>query len=372
MRQHAPPPTKFAAPGLQPKAPSTRPAAHAPPPTVYGASRVQAKPDTRQAPACRCGAGTPTGVIQRMKAIEFFNDEVESKIKGRNDKGISLGMEVERKPRKYDKDREEQILRYISTYFFYLANLINQKQDAEVEAMLLEDRILLSANNSKTMYSVYEWIMNQNVKLVDVMIRTLDTGGDKRGERVIDGFQTSLMEPMENSDSSTLKLMKALMLEDVENVVEKVAIKRKGKLSSNIFSGKDYAEKIILIDGLSQHAEQKLLLALVQSNYPKNKSVVIRGKKRPCTGCWLCLGFVKDVLGYNISYNRNPGRAWKNSISSLKDFVSLTIGKQYEKEAEEWALKRIGEVKKNTFKTHISVGRDGERDQGYDTESEEE
>jgi hypothetical protein len=372
VQRHVPPPTRFAVSGLQPKAPSVRPVVHAPPPTVYGTSRVQAKPDTRQVPGCRCGAGVPTGVIQRAKAIEFFNKEVESKIKGRNDKGISLGMEVERRPRKYDKEREEQILRYVSTYFLYLANAISQTQDAEVEAMLLQDRILLSANNPKTMGSVYRWIINQNDQLVDVMIRTLDTGSDKRGERVIDGFQTSLMEPLEDFDPNALKLLKALMLEDVEEAVEKVAIKRKGKLSSGIFTGKDYAEKIILIDGLAQHAEQKLLLALVQANYPKNKKVIIRGKKRPCTGCWLCLSFVREVLGYDISYNRNPGRAWKNSISSLKDFVSLAIGKQYEEKAGKWAEERIKEVRMNTFRTHISVGRDGVRDQGYDTESEEE
>ncbi|HEV7368727.1 hypothetical protein, partial [Arenibaculum sp.] len=116
-------------------------------------------------------------------------------------------------------------------------------------------------------------------------------------------------------------------------------------------------------------------LALVTSGLPKDTQAVIRGKKRPCFGCWLCLSFAKEVLGYSgLNFNENPGKAWKNSIDSLSNLVNLAVQRKIsEKVIDRWASEKMGLHKKDQLYTYISSGFLGVgQDQGYDTESDDE
>lgn len=393
MRQHAPPPTKFGPrSSAQPKLLRVaKGGSHAPPPTQYGGVAAQTKPATRATivhrppptryqtavavqPKSACGCCSPIGVIQRMEGIEYFNEQVDLGVGNAiNFAGQSLGSEVVRKKRSFGGEKDAKFLRNLSTFFWYVGKAILDDPDAEVETMYVNNRILVSANNPNTMKEIHKFILGNSA--FHEFIRTdLDdeASDDPRGLRTLGNFHTQTTGP-DTSVNSAL-VLQSILFEKCSEYVQLATVRRSG-MSTDVITAPEFDNKMILVNGLPLHAEQKLLLALVSSSLPKTAPVVIRGKKRPCLGCWLCLTFVKEVMGYtNLDFNMRPGKAWKNAISSLDTFITFALKKKVADDTiQEWAKQKIDAHKKGSIFTYISANFSGTgQDQGYDTGSEDE
>lgn len=379
-RKFAPPPTKFqGSVSAQPKAAiaSGRPQ-HLPPPTRF-ASRpsVQAKVGPPTAAALRapsCGCCRPGAAIQRMEGIEYFNNAVDDKVGNAiNFAGQSLGPEVQRPKRSFSGERDAQFLRNLSTFFWYVGKAILDDPDAEVESMFVNNRVVISANNPNTMKEIHKFILG-NATFEEFVRTDLDSEAedDPRGLRALNRIYNYTLGP--GTSVSSALVLQSIALEKCKEFVALATVRRAG-ISTDILTAPDYDNKLVLVNGLPIHAEQKLLLTLVSSSLPKNTGVIIRGKKRPCLGCWLCLTFVKEVMGYsNLDFNIRPGKAWKNAISSLESFINIAYKAKVDKGAiEDWAKKKIKAHKDGLLSTYISMNDAGTaQDQGYDSGSDDE
>ena len=293
---------------------------------------------------------------------KYFVEETKNRYTGRNDSGVVFGTgPVLREPRSYRSEENERFLRYISTFFFHYVNAYC-RGDAEVEAMLLPDRLLLSSNSPKAMRELFE-LMKTEKTLLETLRSQTPEGTDTRGVRVNENLYQIISTPDPRSEAALL--LQSLSLDDIEDTLRLVG----ANTVSEALTSPDYSEKLILVEGLSVHAEQKLMLGLVASSLPKNTPVIIRGKKRPCFGCWLCLSFVKEVMGYtNLLYNTRPGKAWVGSIKSIERLWKVSG-------ASEGAVGRWLELKKQQFsqvQTFVTVDQSGVEDPGYDSESDDE
>jgi hypothetical protein len=65
------------------------------------------------------------------------------------------------------------------------------------------------------------------------------------------------------------------------------------------------------LDGGKSHAEQHLALAYIKSGY--TGKAVVAGTKIPCATCWLSLALVHQA-GYAIEFNNTPGGHWDTSV----------------------------------------------------------
>jgi hypothetical protein len=357
---HAPPPTRFGPrPAPQAKAKTGAPLRIQPPPLERGPH----SPESHQ---------SATGTIQRSKVTKYYSNIVKEKTgKGRNYAGKMLGPIGIRKPRSFKTQKDAKFLRNLSTYFYFLGKEVVEKDDAEVEAMFVNNRLLIASNNPKTMNEIYDYVL-KNHNVCDLIRTDISSGRDQRGQKTLESFSNQLMAP--NFEVESRLILQASLWEQTKDYVALCTI-RKNKLSKDLITSKEFDGKLIMITGLDAHAEQKLLLALIHSGLGKDVKATIRGKKRPCLGCWLCLSFVKDILGYkNLDFNPNPGLAWTGSIDSLKNFVKIAeIQKVDSKELEKWAERMIELHTKVKLTTYVTLGFGGTgTDQGYDTQSEDE
>ncbi|MDI1434535.1 hypothetical protein [Polyangium sorediatum] len=301
--------------------------------------------------------------------MNFFREETLSNFSGRNDSGVVFGSTVQRPARSFAGEEAAQFLRHLSTYFFYYANHFLEKSDAEVEAMYTNERILISANNPKTMEQLYQQLLKEPT-LLDAIRTIPSTSSDRRGARVVDRFQDEMMSPDLTEDVQFLA--QGLAMVPIRESVEQIALRTAGP-RTDVLVEPHYREKLILVTGLGVHAEQKLLLVLINSRLPKTTPVLVRGKKRPCFGCWLCLYFVADVMGYNLNYNTRPGKSWTNSIDGLKAIIDKALGIDVPKKVmREWGDKVIREYAAKKIHSHVStVYGTGAEDPGFDSESDD-
>ncbi|MDI1448143.1 hypothetical protein QHF85_29030 [Polyangium sp. 6x1] len=319
--------------------------------------------------ACGVIQAASNGPFDPYRPMSFFRDETTSNIRGRNDSGVVFGGTVQRPARSFAGEEAAQFLRHLSTYFFYYANHFLAKGDAEVEAMYTNDRILISANNPKTMEQLYQQLVKEPT-LLDAIRTIPSTSSDRRGARVVDRFQDEMMSPDLTEDVQFLA--QSLAMVPVRESVEQITI-RNAVPKTDVLVEPHYREKLILVSGLGVHAEQKLLLVLTKSRLPKTTPVLIRGKKRPCFGCWLCLYFVADVMGYNLNYNTRPGKSWTNSIDGLKAIIDRALDIDVPKQLmRAWGDKVIRQYEANKIRSHVStVYGTGAEDPGFDSESDD-
>ena len=301
-------------------------------------------------------------VIQRA---EFFTNEIKSSYSGRNDSGVVFGdSPVLRPARPCASDENARFLRYVSNFFFHYVNQFVKAKDQEVEAMFLSDRLVISANNPTTMKKLFE-VMKTEKTLLEFLQTQLPSSVDTRGTQMADRFYDVISRPDPRSEAA--QLLQAISFEDIADVVRLIEVTR----LKDAITGSAYSEKLILLSGLGIHAEQKLLLALVDANPSRTIDVAIRGKKRPCFGCWLCLTFVKEVLGFaNLSYNTKGGKAWVGSVDSLDRLLEKARQAGVSADTiEKWFKQKQASF--STVKTHVSTNRFGQEDAGYDSYSDD-
>jgi hypothetical protein len=235
--------------------------------------------------------------------------------------------------------------------------------------MYVNDRLVISSNKPSTITDLFKELLEEDT-LLDAFLTVLDVE-DKRSRRTVERFQEEVMSP--DQTSGLQAMVQGLGIDKIKDSIKKARVKRAGKFGQ-ILTDPTYDQKLIFIEGLDAHAEQKLLMILVQSTLPKTTPVYVRGKKRPCFGCWLCLRFVRDALGYSgLNFNDRPGKAWVAPVDELVTFATLGLGLKVDKaELVKWGNDMIALHQQKKIKTHISKSYiDKTEDPGHDSESDD-
>lgn len=220
--------------------------------------------------------------------------------------------------------RDPQLLRHLSTQlYWYVCNVLGRKAEQEVQAMLVDNRIVIAANLDASINALLEDLRGSSAKAqparaLQALLRAVQNEGDRRAEDVarkftglFDGTRTfsdmpNALDVLRNKDAD---LFQDLDHSDKADCRDKVA-------------GKDHSGRLIFVNagGDKLHAEQKLVLALIYSG--TRARAVIFGKKRPCVGCFLTLLFAVDVLRLNIEFNRHPGGYWGTATRGLLQLLA--------------------------------------------------
>jgi hypothetical protein len=285
--------------------------------------------------------------------------------------------------RSFTNDRDAQVLRHLSAQlFWYVRNELNQKGEQEVQAMAVNGRILVAANDDESMRKLEE---------------SLKSGGKGHLKKILEKQQ----EKDERSRTNALKLSRlfegkrkfdtkawsgvsdliAIVANDAFHLVD--ISDEKGCIDA--LTNSNYNQKLILtVGGGELHAEQKLIVALYQA---KQTGGTVFGKKRPCTACAATFKFANDKLNLKILHNHHHGGYWSTSNPGLHLLVGLAIQRKAvtDKEANLWLEDLVKEtqsyqsvpllkgVKRNTLKTRtIKLDPSLFEDTGYDSGSDSE
>jgi hypothetical protein len=257
----------------------------------------------------------------------------------------------------FSDERTRQVLRHVSTILFqHVKAVVSDEQ--EIESMLVNDRIVISANLSGSVSHLARLSPAQLAGL----LTTLPEGADERTARVV-GKMTQLLQgkrlkdltfddPDERQEVASIVTMVRSMADSPAESsptgsVDQVA----AWLTSN-----DYRNRVLFVSGKDkQHAEQHLVLAYVHSGL--TAKATIYGKKRPCMGCFMTLLFARDRLGKNITFNQRHGGFWNTTTDRLYDLMMTKEGLTAD-EIDEF-------VRTVDLKTHVSAKK-GDRRPTFD------
>jgi hypothetical protein len=268
-------------------------------------------------------------------------------------------------------DRARQLLGQLSTLLFQAV----AKAD-EVEAMVVENRVLVSANLQQPLVDLCELELTKILTGRSEVVTELK--GQISAQRVANlkataaalqmtGAEDEEMTEEQGRGVETLAQMgmDIAAMEDDEEADDVQAILAAMRLSlepvpggspeaaADLIHDPEMAGRIITVDGFEKtgkdakgedvqqacsHAEQNLVLALVNSGVQTGAQVA--GKKRPCTVCWLSLMLV-DENGYGVKHGINPGGLWVNTTDEGLHLIAKALG--YGKtELIEWIKSKLG------------------------------
>jgi hypothetical protein len=223
-----------------------------------------------------------------------------------------------------------------------LANEIAQamisavKNATEIELMIVNDRILVSANEQKAVQDLCK-------KSLDELLADLSTVSAEQFEERNEGFAKrkidkidAIRNALDDDDNAEqtgsgrladLAVDSHFWPEQAESVRGALTTLKEAHLkivqggspaeAAKLIDDDTYRGRIIAVDaselasGPCTHAEQNLALALVHSGY--QGAATIAGGKRPCTVCYLSLCLVSQCGFGQLRFNGHPGGYWKTT-----------------------------------------------------------
>ncbi|HEV3471120.1 MAG TPA: hypothetical protein VG148_17485, partial [Pyrinomonadaceae bacterium] len=238
--------------------------------------------------------------------------------------------------RDFSGERGRQILRHISSQLFhYTRENLKQNKEQEFQAMSVNGRILVAANEDGSISALVADLKQKAeefaAKSVDVetpplhpLIEILQTPyvNDQRTKtnswKMRQVFTGGRSFPGFSAVETLLQIVRQT------DFYEIISAANAGQCARAI-TGETSKEKIILVTGGKLHAEQKLLLALYRSG--ATDAAEIFGKKRPCTGCFLTLLFAWQKLHMPITFNTHPGGYWGTAREGLMQLFKAAKNK---------------------------------------------
>lgn len=264
----------------------------------------------------------------------------------------------------FSNKRQARVLRWLASQIFWFikkTDSLKSKKEDEVQAMLVNDRILISANRDQSIAALISYLKRKNKSeleqykleleeaeeqqkkrqrklsrkgkeedddeppsipppfnpLYDILLTPQNN--DRRSERNSEHF-TEVFEGTKYPGDESVNVLVAFAL-DTESGFVGVDISSEEDCREKIESS-DYEGTMLFVNAGSpqkMHAEQKLVQALYRSGH-KGRAYIY-GKKRPCTGCSLTLRFAREWMGLDILYNDNPGGFWEPALFGLDSVV---------------------------------------------------
>ncbi|MFI6248760.1 hypothetical protein [Streptomyces sp. NPDC051016] len=290
--------------------------------------------------------------------------------------------DVEAAARAFKSDaRVLELLTALSTALF--AKISQTFTTQEVEAMLVNGRILVSANEAPAVEALARTTLNSVLAdqtalisaLRDVIPREnaaafLDlasllgerAGSAEQEQRGIQALAQMQLDTGVRDDAQEIR--------DLRELLGTVRLALTGNLTLHsggsaeqagaLITDPRYRGRIILVDAgkspasasakakakakadpnakrpVVTHAEQNLLLALVHSKYRGGAQVA--GKKRPCACCFLSLKLVDDN-GYRVKYDREVGGFWGGTTYRGLLYLADQLGSHDAAKLGEWFRK---------------------------------
>lgn len=258
---------------------------------------------------------------------------------------------VENSPKRR-MDTDEQALRHVARQLFnsgkaYIAEDGNQ----ETQVMSVGGGILVACNDNGTSAEILRTLQTRT--LADVMRDSHGAGGDARAKRSAD-YMTNLGEG-DGREGAVNTFMTAAMAVQDGILAAQTATEAAATIGGGHMDG-----KIVFIhSGFEElHAEQKLVLALLQAGWTGAAAIV--GKKRPCTSCFLSLSIAKHKKLPQLSFQTKPGGYWATANAGLTK-IANAAGVKDEKELDELIQKYKPGIVHRT-------GQDGNQQYGSDSE----
>lgn len=227
------------------------------------------------------------------------------------------------------------------------------KGSQEIEAMLVNGRIVISANEQKNTVEKLAGLPLDEVLRKEAERLESEEGFAARKGRHLGQTAVALAMKDDDRDPTDTELSGMDRLaryetdsirfpDQAESVSDILATLKKimtdklkpvmagdpAKAGDYIRNGK-YQGNIIVVDawdgsqGTCSHAEQNLLSALLDSGH--KSGAVIAGGKRPCTVCWLSLMLV-NAHGYNVTFNTHPGGFWDGTTYKGLHRIAVKLG----------------------------------------------
>ena len=226
----------------------------------------------------------------------------------------------------FENQRIRQVLRHISTAVFYYVREKIDKGEQEVEALYVNDRLLLSSNTMRNMGSLGKSPIDSQT-IFDMLLTTTFINSDdvralkdiKKLRKLVGGQRVNTLK-MSNEERQALQQIATMIREAIRDPANCFIYCSSIKNAAGSITASGCAHKIIIVEGDREgHAEQNLILAYAQSGTKKLGHVY--GKKRPCTGCYMTFRYAVDVMGLNLSYNQRPGGYWDTTVPILFDLI---------------------------------------------------
>jgi hypothetical protein len=284
----------------------------------------------------RTGAGRSVGEVP--KGMQFAGVKQAGKWA---EKGRASG----RGPK--SDTRDLQLLNQISQA---MINFVVNTQ--EVEAMAVNGRIIVSANEKATIQKIGQAKLDEILKaeaeddfqqkkdkissvgaaltVGDGDLSDLERTGIDRLSRM--ETDSHFSEDQASGVKSVLETLAATLGKRLEIVnggsPETVA----GMITDVAYQGRiitiDANTKMVKVKGKDKeasctHAEQNLVYALVLAGYGGGASIA--GGKRPCTVCWLSLQLASSK-GYKIRFNSHPGGYWSSTTLEGLRLIAEALG----------------------------------------------
>ncbi|NPC70042.1 hypothetical protein HPP05_09835 [Corallococcus exiguus] len=226
--------------------------------------------------------------------------------------------------------RDIQVLRHLSVQFFhYIRNTLNMKGEQEVQAMLVNDRIVIAANLDDSINALFKALRQDDTggppsNAVQNLLQSVQNPDDKRAE----GAAKKLGGLFSGTRSlSNIPTAMNVLGNDNERLLQRLDYSNAADCAAKIVGAAHHGRLIFVnAGGDSIHAEQKLLLALLRSGTSKSTVATIYGKKRPCAGCYLTLLFAEERLGLKIEFNRHPGGFWGPALKGFRALFDQAKG----------------------------------------------
>jgi hypothetical protein len=220
----------------------------------------------------------------------------------------------------FSLDRDGQLLRHLSTQMYLFAkNTLAQSDEQEVQAMLVNGKVLFASNLEGTMQAItraFAATKAPNLAMKKALITAY--GSSARPQMVPVKVQAILNGERDFDDSEVQDVLHKAVKKT--HFLKNVSVEGAGTWMAD---AKSYPFGFITSGYDGFHAEQKLILALYLSG--QKPDVTIRGKKRPCGACHAMLTFAKEKLGLNIAYNPNAGGYFANAKDGLYVLMNLAI-----------------------------------------------
>lgn len=295
----------------------------------------------------------------RANVVERFKQgTIEATLKqgGRWSKNV-----VKRGTQSFTGKDDARALRWLcAQLFWFIKEQIDDSED-EVEAMLAGDRIIVAANDDASMKALAEALLKYGGSMLAAMLMFgLDRLDDRRKRNAMHFVR--LFKGSFLNGSNVAEILKTIATCDDGAKVFTTLDISDDKQCIAALTDKKHANKIIFVTAGGSlgenksfvvHAEQKLVYALYRSG--AKGPVVIRGKKRPCSGCSLVLRYAKKRLNLDIDFNPNPGGFWDPSLNGLDKIVTLHIQSMHVKSEDvmTWMHDNIDEIAGKMHVTHF-------------------
>ncbi|WP_327288334.1 hypothetical protein [Streptomyces sp. NBC_01198] len=256
--------------------------------------------------------------------------------------------------------RDLQLLNHLSQALINHVGTSEKSGTKEIEAMAINGRILISANEQRTVTTLLGY------DLATVLTRpgkeVKDPWAQRKAVKLSSlvkalGLTTSPSElPGDSAEAAGVKRLVQLqvdctmapaqaeavraILATLHKVMTQPAAKKiiDGGTPANatprpphviaLITGAASDGRFIAVNGqpnkgLTAHAEQNLLHAAILASHRGRSSVA--GGKRPCTVCWVTLRLAREY-GYDVSFNPRPGGLWDTTTYQGLQRVAQSLG----------------------------------------------